>query len=261
MYKDPPAMDQGPPDTKRPRLSTGPSWSVGGSHHGVSLLHPTPSPTAGQLPHHPPPSTQYQQHSPLSFARHPGPGDPPPQQHPPPPPPPHAPHPTAIDDRRQHEPDRFPPMQEHRQPPHSPAHPPFPPYPPRESMIKADPTDDTLPQLRRPHSTSGSIHQDNMTPVTPHSAVPPPPHSQPYGEDRRHMSFDNSHQPPLYSRQPSYQPQTPLPHPQPYDYPPQYASHGDLPYPIQVAASASGKRKAQRASQVRGVVWHQRAEI
>ncbi|KAH6649692.1 hypothetical protein F5144DRAFT_588356 [Chaetomium tenue] len=87
-----------------------------------------------------------------------------------------------------------------------------------------------------------------MTPVTPHSAVPPPPHSQPYGEDRRHMSFDNGPQPPVYSRQQSYQPQTPVPHPQSYDYPPQYASHGELAYPIQVAA-ASGKRKAQRASQ------------
>jgi hypothetical protein len=69
------------------------------------------------------------------------------------------------------------------------------------------------------------------------------------------MSFDNGHQqPPVYSRQPSYQPQTPLPHPQPYDYPQQYSSHGDLPYPIQVAASASGKRKAQRASQVCGAL-------
>ncbi|AEO62243.1 uncharacterized protein THITE_40970 [Thermothielavioides terrestris NRRL 8126] len=93
-----------------------------------------------------------------------------------------------------------------------------------------------------------------MTPVTPHSAVPPPPpphppHSQAYGEDRRHVSFDNGSQPGgMYSRQPSYQPPTPLPHPQPYDYPPQYASHGELPYPIQVAA-ATGKRKAQRASQ------------
>ncbi len=123
-------------------------------------------------------------------------------------------------------------------------------------MIKPDPNDEGLPQPRRPHSTGGGIHPDSMTPVTPHSAVPPPPppppHSQPYVEDRRHMSFDNGHQPPVYSRQPSYQPQTPLPHPQPYDYPPQYASHGELPHPIQVATSASGKRKAQRASQVRG---------
>ncbi|KAK4237469.1 hypothetical protein C8A03DRAFT_34586 [Achaetomium macrosporum] len=244
-------MDHGAPDTKRPRLSTGPSWSVGGSHHGVSLLHPTPSPTTGQLPHHSPPSSQYQQHSPLSFARPHGPGDPPP---PPPVRPPSASH-TPIDDRRQHEPDRFPPMQEHRQPPHSPAHPPYPPYGPREPMIKADPAEDTtLPQLRRPLSTGGSV-ADTMTPVTPHSAVPPPPpppppppHSQSYVEERRHMSYDSGPQQPMYSRQSSYQPQTPLPQPQPYDYPPQYASHGELPYPIQVAA-ATGKRKAQRASQ------------
>ncbi|KAL2264896.1 hypothetical protein VTJ83DRAFT_7406 [Remersonia thermophila] len=294
MYKRPPAMDQGQPDTKRPRLLTGPSWSVGGSHHhGVALLNPTPSPTASQLAHLPPPSTQYQQPSPLSYARPPGPGDhpppppppPPPSQQqpappaPPPPPPqqqqpqqqqqqqhslPHLahshPHPpsaqTPFDsDRRQHEHDRFPPMQEHRQPPQSPAHPTYPPYPPREPMIKTDPSEDPLPQLRRPHPASNA--PDSMTPVTPHPAVAPPqpppsapvpPHSQPYAEDRRHMSFDNGPAPPMYNRQPSYQPQTPLPHPSPYDYPPQYPSHGDLPYQIQVAA-ASGKRKAQRAAQ------------
>ncbi|KAJ4306069.1 hypothetical protein N0V88_000865 [Collariella sp. IMI 366227] len=65
------------------------------------------------------------------------------------------------------------------------------------------------------------------------------------------MSFDNGPQPPsMYSRQPSYPPQTPLSHSQSYEYqqPPQYGSHNDLPYQIQVAAS-SGKRKAQRASQ------------
>jgi hypothetical protein len=115
-------------------------------------------------------------------------------------------------------------------------------------MIKADPAEDTLQQLRRPHSTGGNV-QDTMTPVTPHSAVTP--QTQSYGEDRRHMSFDNG---PPY-RQSSYQPQTPLPHPQPYDYPPQYTSHADLSYPIQVA-TAAGKRKAQRASQVRTLVEH-----
>ena len=75
-------------------------------------------------------------------------------------------------------------------------------------MSKADPADDTLPQPRRPLSTGGSVHQDTMTPVTPHFAVPPPPHySQPYGEDRRHLSFDNGHQPPpMYNRQLSYPP-------------------------------------------------------
>ncbi|KAK0719508.1 hypothetical protein B0H67DRAFT_154506 [Lasiosphaeris hirsuta] len=235
-------MDPGQPDTKRPRLSTGSSsWSAGGTHHGVSLLHPTPSPTASQIPHHPPP-TQYQP-SPHPYARPPGPGDPHPTHphglsHPPPPPPSQQ---TPIDDRRHHEPERYPPMQEHRQPPHSPAHPAFPGYPPpREPMVKADPGDDNLPQLRRNHSTGTGT--DTMTPGTPHSAIPP----QSYAEDKRHMSFDSGPpQPPMY-RQPSYPPQTPLPHPQ-YDYPPSYVpQHADM-YQIQI--STSGKRKAQRASQ------------
>jgi hypothetical protein len=113
-------------------------------------------------------------------------------------------------------------------------------------MIKTDPSDDTLPQLRRPLSTGTA--KDSMTPVTPHSALPP--HSQAYGDDKRHLSFDNGPQLPMYSRQPSYGPQTPLPHAQPYDYGQPYGTpHGELPYPIQVTA-ASGKRKAQRASQV-----------
>lgn len=114
-------------------------------------------------------------------------------------------------------------------------------------MIKTDPSDDTLPQLRRPMSTGAP--QDSMAPVTPHSAVPP--HPQTYGEDKRHMSFDNGPQLPMYGRQPSYgPPPTPLPHAQPYDYPQPYGTpHGELPYPIHVAP-ATGKRKAQRASQV-----------
>ncbi|KAL2023110.1 hypothetical protein VTK56DRAFT_3716 [Thermocarpiscus australiensis] len=268
-------MDQGPPDSKRPRLSTGPAWSAGGSHHGVSLLHPTPSPAAAPLPHHPTPSAHYHQSSPVAYARPAGPGDPlppphphphshhqphqlqhpyphqhqnqhpHPHPHPAPPPPPPPPVQTPIDDRRQHEGDRFPPMQEHRQPPHSPAPPPFPAYGPREPMVKPDPADDTLPQLRRPLST-GNV-QDNMTPMTPHSTVTP--HSQSYpAEEKRHMNYDNGPQLPMY-RQPSYPAQSPLPHPQSYEYPPPYGPpHGDLPYPIQVAA-ATGKRKAQRASQ------------
>ncbi|KAK3378604.1 hypothetical protein B0H63DRAFT_252269 [Podospora didyma] len=235
-------MDQGQPDSKRPRLSTA-SWSAGGAHHGVSLLHPTPSPTTGQLPHHPPSSTQYQQPAPHPFNRPPGPGEP----HPPPhhPPPPSSSHQTPIDDRRHHEPERYPPMQEHRQLPHSPVHPAFPQYPPRdrEPLVKADPgIDDTLPQLRRPHSTGNAA--DSMTPGTPHSALPPQ-----YPDDKRHLSFDGGPQPAMY-RQPSYPPQTPLSHTPTYDYPPQYGgSHSDF-YGIHVStASASGKRKAQRASQ------------
>ncbi|KAK3325156.1 hypothetical protein B0H66DRAFT_111245 [Apodospora peruviana] len=239
-------MDPGPPDTKRPRLSTGSSsWSAGGAHHGVSLLHPTPSPTTGQLPHHPPPSTQYQHPSPHSFPRPPGPPDhrPPP---PPPPPPPHAPQQPPIDDRRHHEPERYPPMHELRQPPHSPAHPPYSGYPPRDPLVKPDPGgDDTLPHLRRPHSTGNAA--DAMSPGTPHSGIPP----QPYPDDKRHMSFDNGPQPPMY-RQPSYPPQTPMSHSQqPYDYPPQYGPpHGELPYGTTIhIATATGKRKAVRASQ------------
>ncbi|KAK3686073.1 hypothetical protein B0T22DRAFT_240664 [Podospora appendiculata] len=238
-------MDQGPPDHKRPRLSTGSTWSAGGAHHGVSLLHPTPSPTGSQLPHHPPPSTQYQQPSPHPFSRPPGPGDPHPQQqqhhHPPPPPPPPPPQHTPIDDRRHHEPERYPPMQEHRhQPPHSPAHPQFASYP-RDPMVKAE--DDPLPQLRRPHSTGNT--SDTMTPGTPHSGLPP----QNYVDDKRHLNYENGPQPPIYHRQPSYPPQTPLSHNQPYDYQPAYGPpHGELTYPIQIASS-SQKRKAQRASQ------------
>ncbi|KAK4101195.1 hypothetical protein N658DRAFT_516071 [Parathielavia hyrcaniae] len=86
-----------------------------------------------------------------------------------------------------------------------------------------------------------------MTLVTAHSAVtppqPPPPHSQPYGEDGQHLSFDNG----PHSRQPGYQPPTPLRYPQPSDCLPQCTWYGEPPYPIQVA-TAKGKHKAQRAS-------------
>ena len=88
-----------------------------------------------------------------------------------------------------------------------------------------------------------------MTPGTPHSAIPP----QGYVDDKRHMSFDNGHPPPMY-RQPSYPPQTPHPHSQPYDYPAYANPHGELPYPIHIT-SAQGKRKAQRASQVKTPLW------
>jgi len=86
-----------------------------------------------------------------------------------------------------------------------------------------------------------------MTPGTPHSAIPP----QGYGDDKRHMSFDSGPPPPHMYRQPSYPPQTPLPHAPSYDYGQSYGNpHGELPYPIHIT-SAQGKRKAQRASQVR----------
>jgi hypothetical protein len=82
-------------------------------------------------------------------------------------------------------------------------------------MIKTDPADDVL----RNRPIGGSVPPDNTSPVVPDSAVPPPP-------------------PP------------PSPHSQPYA-PLQYTSYTELPYPIQVAA-VTGKRKAQRASQVGG---------
>ncbi|KAB5555007.1 hypothetical protein GE09DRAFT_147122 [Coniochaeta sp. 2T2.1] len=236
-------MDQGPPDSKRPRLF--------GSHAGVSLLHPTPSPTASQLPHHPapPPPGQYQPPHPYSRPPEHHPPPPPPPHHPPhtpshliiPPPPPPHPGPNHIDDRRNHEP--FPPMQEHRQPPPSPAHPQY-PYPMKDAMVKPDPGDDTLPQLRRPHSTGNA---PEPLPGTPYPTLPPHP---PPPEDRRHMSFDAGPQPPPY-RQPSYPapPQTPIAHGTPYEYGPSYGpSHHEMAqYAIPLAAT--GKRKAQRASQ------------
>lgn len=66
------------------------------------------------------------------------------------------------------------------------------------------------------------------------------------------MSFDGGPQPPLY-RQPSYPapPQTPISHGTPYEYGSSYAnSHHEMAqYAIPI--TATGKRKAQRASQVR----------
>ncbi|KAK5652439.1 hypothetical protein OQA88_10483 [Cercophora sp. LCS_1] len=249
-------MDPGQPDPKRPRLSTVPPWSAGGAHHGhgVSLPHPTPSTTGSHIPHHPPPASQYPpQPSPHSYPppRPAGPGDPHHQHQPPPPPhhhqqpqahppPPHAQQPPLNDDRRHHEPERYPPMQEHR-PPQSPAHPPYPGYPSRDPMVKPDPGEDTLPQLRRPLSTGGG--PDSMTPGTPHAPHPPP---QTYPEEKRHVGYDSGPPPSMY-RQPSYPPQTPHPHSQPYDYAPSFGSHSELPYTVHIASS--GKRKAQRASQ------------
>lgn len=247
-------MDPGPPDTKRPRLTTGPSTWSAGTHHGVSLLHPTHSPTTGQLPPHPqpPPPQQYQppSHSPHSYSRPSG----PPDAHPPPPPqhPHQQPHQQPpIDDRRHHEPERYPPMHELRQPPQSPVHPPYLGYPPaRDPMVKPDPgaDDSQLPQMRRPHSTGNG--PEAMAPGTPHSAHPPPP---PYADDKRHMSFDSGPPPAMY-RPPSYppQPQTPISHSQYPDYPTSsYGSHhGDIQYGMIQVATAAGKKKAQRASQV-----------
>lgn len=113
-------------------------------------------------------------------------------------------------------------------------------------MVKRDPAEDTLPQLRRPHST-GNVPE---MPGTPHGHLPPQPHT----EERRHMSFDAGpapHPPPpaqMYRQHdPSYPPPTPGPQPQPYDYA-MYNGPHDQMYPIQYSTTA--KRKTQRASQV-----------
>ncbi|KAK4230270.1 hypothetical protein QBC38DRAFT_50184 [Podospora fimiseda] len=259
-------MDPGPPDPKRPRVmppdsSSWPSSLGSHSHHhphhgGVSsLLNPNPSPTTTTTQPPPPPH-----HTPTSSG--PPPPPPPPYQHsphlpsphhyprphtslPPPPPPPPLPPSNAqtpIGDRRHHEPERYPPIHDHRQPPHSPAPSPYPGYSARDHIEKSGLLEDnTLPQIRRPLST------ETMTPATPHSAIPP----SPYGDEKRHMSYDNGPQRhPIYQQPNSYPPQPPMPHAQPFDFPPHsFASpHDGPPYPIQIATT-SGKRKAQRASQ------------
>jgi len=83
-----------------------------------------------------------------------------------------------------------------------------------------------------------------MTPGTPHSSLPP----QGYPDDKRHMSYYNG-PPPTMERQQSYPPPTPLSHQHPDYYLPAYGQpHGEPGIPIHI--THSGKRKAQRASQV-----------
>ncbi|KAI1631689.1 hypothetical protein F4809DRAFT_646143 [Biscogniauxia mediterranea] len=227
-------MEPGPPETKRPRLSTGSSWS----NHGVSVSLPHPA-----VAHHPSASGPH-----ISA--------PPPYQPPPPfsrpaePPLPSAHH-HPHDDRRHHDHDPYPPIQDPpRQLPPSPAHPPYPTYGPRDPVVKRDPGEETsLPQLRRPNSTG---HVTDGLPPTPHG--PPHPGHQHLDDSRRHMSFDNGppmpHSPALYRPPPNYHPP-----PTPVGQHPQYESshvYGH-PAPMYPAAleiqAASAKRKAQRASQ------------
>ncbi|KAL1879895.1 hypothetical protein VTK73DRAFT_6707 [Phialemonium thermophilum] len=290
-------MDQGPPDSKRPRLFTGPSWS-GGSFPRSSLLHPPESPTSTQLPYHnPQPPAPYQPSHPFSrptehphppppathrhpnsHAQHhshplppptagpPPPPPPPPQSYtphqsqppppyhsqgppplPPPPPSHHGPAPPRppsadhLDDRRYREADRYPAMQDQRQPPPSPAHPVYPGYSPRDNLVKPDPAEDTLPQLRRPHSTGGA---PESLPGPPHPVHIPQPPQQ---EDRKHMSYDGGLQNVPY-RQPSYPPPPSIPQTPSYEYPPQYGPpQAEMHFPIPITATS--RRKAQRASQ------------
>ncbi|KAK1750565.1 hypothetical protein QBC47DRAFT_119169 [Echria macrotheca] len=289
VYKSP-SMDQGQPDPKRPRLSTtGSPWSAGGAHHGVSLLHPTPSPTNPQLPHHPPASAPYPPPQPSPqhpYSRPGGPGDP---HHPPPPPPP--PPPSAPQHHPAHHapppPQQPPPPGSGSAPgPHShPHHPPPPPPPPPHAQH--NPSDDRrhheperFPPMQEhrqpPHSpahaafpgypprdpsvkpdpgedTLPQLRRPLSTGTGPEVMTPGTPHSalppQGYPDDKRHLPYDAPPPPPMYHRQPSYPPQTPLPHPQSYDYPPSYGPQ-HAELPYPIQiTSAAGKRKAQRASQ------------
>ncbi|KAH9906842.1 hypothetical protein F4778DRAFT_600477 [Xylariomycetidae sp. FL2044] len=233
-------MEPGPPETKRPRLSTGTSWS---SNHAVSLPHPTVAHLPQVSGPHHPASLSYQPQPPPPFTRPAEPSLPPPHHHP-------------HDDRRHHDHEPYPPIQDlHRHPhPLSPAHPPYPHshYAPRDPGVKRDPGEEpSIPHLRRPNST-GNV-ADGLPPA-PH-AHPLPNHQQPSDDQRRHMSFDSGapmpHSPALY-RMPA---QNFHPPPTPVSQHPQYEGHVYGPpappmYPtLEIQAAASAKRKAQRASQ------------
>ncbi|KAI1344892.1 hypothetical protein F5Y15DRAFT_10362 [Xylariaceae sp. FL0016] len=245
-------MEPGPPETKRPRLSTGSSWS---SNHGVSLPHPTAVAHHPQHsgPHHPAPSHYQHPHPPFS--------------RPPESPLPAAHHHSHDDRRHHHDHEPYPPIQDpSRQLPPSPAHAPYPSYAPRDIAVKRDPGEETsLPQLRRPHSNSNGIigvTQDNHPPGPPHH-----PNQQHTDDPRRPMSFDNGHgghnghnghngpsmpphSPATMYRPPhqNYHPPTPVPqHPQ-YAESHVYGPPTPMYPPLEIQA-ASAKRKAQRASQ------------
>ncbi|ORY68668.1 uncharacterized protein BCR38DRAFT_455573 [Pseudomassariella vexata] len=158
------------------------------------------------------------------------------------------------DDRRHYEPEpqyHPPSMQDHRQPPPSPAHPS--PYGQhhQEPIVKRDPGEETpLGQMRRPNST-GNV-PDGLPP-TPHGPPHPSQHSE---EQRRQMSFDNGSMPPHSPA--TYRPPTTGFHPPPnpiaqsqyqppaHNYGPPQGPGPDMYPPFTVAQT---KRKAQRASQ------------
>ncbi|KAI0012338.1 hypothetical protein F4779DRAFT_626040 [Xylariaceae sp. FL0662B] len=242
-------MDTGPPESKRPRLSAGTSWS---SHQSVSLPHPAAAhhPPASS-PHHPAPPPPYQA--------------PPPFSRPPEPPLSSAHH--HLDDRRHHEHDPYPPIHDpHRQPlphshpPPSSAHPPFSPYPPRDPVVKRDPAEETsLPQLRRPNSTGNAV--DGLPPV-PHGSSHP--NHQPPEDPRRHMSYDSGppmpHSPALYRQPPqSYHP-PPTPVAQHHQYESAHVYGATAPMYPTLEIQASTKRKAQRASQACDSCRHLKAK-
>ncbi|KAI1366164.1 hypothetical protein F5Y08DRAFT_144681 [Xylaria arbuscula] len=239
-------MEPGAHPSKRPRLTTTPSWSSKLHGQGVSLPQPNPPhhpPATGGPPHHPPPPPAQYQPPPPSFSR--------PSE--PPLPPAHAHHPPH-DERRHHhhEHELYPPIQDTpRQLPPSPAHPPYPSYPPRDPIVKRDIGEEpALPQLRRPSSTG---HPVDGLPPTPHG--PPHPSQHPPEDPRRHMNFDNGgsmpHSPALY--RPPALPQSHYPPPAPqqpqhYDGPHAYGPPAPMYAAVEIQ-NAGTKRKPQRASQ------------
>lgn len=263
-------MDPGPPDGKRPRLS---SWSAS-TAPASSLPHPHAASATHQHPHPPPPHrpppppAHHPQHHPAPSPYQ--------QPYPPrsaelasvPPPPPPAPihghaqqqlppqHPDL--DRRHHEQETLAPMQDYRQQqqqqqqPLSPAHPPpYHQYASRDSVIKREVGEDP----RRPNSTG---HAPEPLPPTPHavSAPQPPAPLQPVAYQAeaqpRHMSYDNGPSVPptpgVY-RAPTFPPPTP-------SHQSSYESHGGYPSATETFYSvyssvSSAKKKNTRASQVR----------
>ncbi|KAF5639105.1 hypothetical protein F25303_7471 [Fusarium sp. NRRL 25303] len=263
-------MDPAPPDSKRPRLS---SWPVGTPQQGVSLPHPH----AHQLPPPPPPPPGALHHPP-----HPHPPPSPYQHYPPrpiehssaPPTPSHAApaQPLHDTDRRHHEPEPYPPVQDyHRQqqqhqhpppqqhpqqqhphPPPSPAHPahhPYPPYGPRDPPIKRDPAEDQ----RRPNSTGHAPEGMSSTPHLPPTSLPPPPPPGAYPDNPpRHMNYEGAPSlPPTPGgyRAPSFPPPTPVPHQTPYEQHGGYPSTPHEPFYSVYSSSVPAKKKNTRASQ------------
>ncbi|KAI1041745.1 hypothetical protein LB505_010259 [Fusarium chuoi] len=261
-------MDPAPPDSKRPRLS---SWPVGTPQQGVSLPHPhahqlppPPPPPPGALHHppHPPPSP-YQHYPPRPIEHSSA-----------PPTPSHAApaQPLHDTDRRHHEPEPYPPVQDyHRQqqqhqhppqqhpqqqqhphPPPSPAHPahhPYPPYGPRDPPIKRDPAEDQ----RRPNSTGHAPEGMSSTPHLPPTSLPPPPPPGAYPDNPpRHMNYEGApSMPPTPGgyRAPSFPPPTPVPHQTPYEQHGGYPSTPHEPFYSVYSSSVPAKKKNTRASQ------------
>ncbi|PFH62617.1 hypothetical protein XA68_12869 [Ophiocordyceps unilateralis] len=238
-------MDSGPPDGKRPRLS---SWSAS-TPQTSSLPQPHVPPTAQRPAAHPHPPPYQQQPYPPHTADHAhGHALQPQQQHPP------------DLDRRHRDQETLAPMQDqYRQPSQPQPHPLSPalphPYhqypPPRDSVIKREAGED----LRRPNSTghapeplipaTHSVPAPNQPPA-PLQPSPFVPQSRQPAE--RHMNYDT--RPPVPQTAGVYRPSS-FPPPTP-SHQPSYEPHGgyqqtDTFYSLYQSANA--KKKNTRASQ------------